>query len=66
MNLYVVIWQLSLHMFQSVLTEFQEDNIAESDYFGGGGAVQRSGIQLALQEAAYYSDRRRDGVLPQG
>ena len=53
-------------MFQSVLTEFQEDSIAESDYFGGGGAVQRSGIQLALQEAAYYSDRRRDGVLPQG
>ena len=31
-------------MFQSVLTEFQEDSIAESDYFGGGGAMLRSGI----------------------
>ena len=31
-------------MFQSVLTEFQEDSIAESDYFGGGGAVRRSGV----------------------
>ena len=66
MSLYVILWQLSLHMVNRVVTDFQEDSSAESDYSGGGGAVLRSGIWLAFQEAAYYSDRRKDGVLPQG
>ena len=51
-------------MVNRVVTDFQENSSAESDYSGGGGAVLRSGIWLALQEAAYYSDRRKDGVLP--